>query len=135
MRTTRRIVLVTLCAVVAAQGVACTSKAAAPRPPSGSRNMIIRDEIVASNVRNAYEAVERLRPNFLRSHGPTSVRQSTGMRAKVFVDGTSMGGLDQLKGISAGQVESIEFLPAGDATIRFGTGYEGGAILVTTRKR
>jgi hypothetical protein len=125
-----------LCGAIATGGVAsCTSSGATARPPSTSRSVITRAEIDASNVSTAFDAVERLRPNFLRSHGPTSVRQASGPLARVYVDGSSMGGIDQLRGIAAGVVESIEYLPARDATTRFGTGHEGGAIMVLTRRR
>ena len=138
MGLVRRVLIGGLVAFVTACGLAgCKSSSEAPRAAaSGARNLITRDEITKSRVSTAYDAVARMRPNFLRSHGPTSSRQPRSeMYAKVYVDGSSMGGLDQLKGISATMVESIEFLPAHDATTRFGTGHEGGAIMVSTRRR
>jgi hypothetical protein len=50
-------------------------------PPSTTRtardpNVITREEIVASQATNAYDAVSKLRPNFLIFHGQTTMTGS-----------------------------------------------------------
>lgn len=53
--------------------------------------------------------------------------------ARVVVDGTPRVGVGALAEISAMMVREIRYLNAADASIQFGTGYDGGAILVFTR--
>ena len=55
--------------------------------------------------------------------------------ARVVVDGTPRGGLNELLRMSASEIESMRFLSAPEATIKYGTGYPGGAIEVTMRDR
>lgn len=83
------------------------------------------EEIAATNSLTAYEAVERLRPNFLRSRFYKPV---------VYVDNMRYGGLSSLYYILATDVEEIRFISAVDATTRWGTGHGGGVVLVTTKK-
>jgi outer membrane receptor for ferrienterochelin and colicin len=53
----------------------------------------------------------------------------------VVVDGARFGELEELRRIPAEDVERIHFLRGPDATTIYGTGYGGGAIEVTTRRR
>jgi hypothetical protein len=110
--------------------------------PQRQSNVITLAEIekVRAEFSDAYTLVQRLRPEYLRptrNAGSVRISQSQpdlGPRtAKVIVDGTPHGELDVLRQIPAAMVMEIRHLSAPDATTRFGTGYEGGAILVTTR--
>ena len=42
------------------------------------------------------------------------------------------GGVEELRSIRAEHVVEIRYMSASEATTRFGTGYTGGLILVTT---
>jgi hypothetical protein len=76
---------------------------------------------------DVYQAIGRLRPAWLRI-------SPQGASPVVVVDGSpQMGGLEQLRSFQAADVTALEYMSASDATTRFGTGYSGGAILVTTR--
>ncbi len=99
--------------------------------PRTSNNVITREELSALEVTTAYEAVERLRPHFLRGRGPTSIRNTQVTRPVVFVGGVRAGGPEALYRVLLTQVYEIRFLNAADATTRFGTDHAGGAILVT----
>jgi hypothetical protein len=50
------------------------------------------------------------------------------------VDGSSRGELDALRQLSIGNIETMRYLSAADATTKYGTGYPGGVIEVTTRR-
>jgi len=50
------------------------------------------------------------------------------------VDGVAIGQVENLVNVNAISVMEIRYISATDATTRFGTGYVGGAILVTTKK-
>lgn len=91
----------------------------------GNQNHIVQDELAALHQLSAYQAVERLRPRWLRSR--------LGRRAQVVVGGTPGQELNVLQTIRATDVREMRFISASDATTRYGTGYDGGAILVTMK--
>ena len=101
--------------------------------PGGSRNVLTAEEISRITVGNVYEAIEQLRPEYLRSRGAISFRSASAPRAAVYLDAVYFGTLASLRNIRATQVMLIEYLSASEATTRFGTNHAGGAILVTSR--
>jgi hypothetical protein len=105
--------------------------------PRYDRNRITLEEVTtkATDAKTAYDVVRRLRPQFLRSRPSGSVQNRAPVAIKVFVDGGFRGGLNVLNEIQAHNVIEINYLNGSDATTRFGTGYESGAILVTTGRR
>lgn len=108
---------------------------------SDGGDVITRETIDASRTSysNAYQIVERLRPQWLRKRsggGSNEMGMNQEMEGDivVYVDGTRIGGPQALRGIMADGVASIRFLNAAEAT-RYGTGHQHGAILVVTRSR
>jgi ABC-type uncharacterized transport system auxiliary subunit len=97
------------------------------------RNLITADEIAKSNATNAYEAVERLRPAFLRTRGSQSIQNQSPPTPMIYIDGMRYGPLQTLSSVPAIGIVSIQYLNAIEATQRFGFGNEGGAIMVTTK--
>lgn len=95
-------------------------------------NLIAADEIAdASAASSAYDLVQRLRPNFLRSRGKSAGGQPH--YATVYVDGVRRGGPDALRQVVGASVREIRYLSGPEATLRFGIDHEGGAILVTLK--
>jgi len=80
------------------------------------------------------EAISLLRPQWLRSR-PSRTPANPNPVVGVVIDGRVQSTREDLAQIPIGDVQLIEFMSAADATIRFGTGYGGGAIVVTTRGR
>lgn len=109
----------------------CAGGAGAGGSPGGVRrasNRIEAAELATVSELDVYGAIGRLRPAWLRT-GPQ------GALPEVIVDGSPQtGGLDGLRSFLAGNVSTLEYMSASDATTRFGTGYIGGAILVTTKR-
>lgn len=97
------------------------------------RNLITADEIERSNATNAYEAVERLRPAFLRTRGSQSIQNQNPPTPMIYIDGMRYGPLSTLSSVPAISIISIQYLDALEATQRFGFGNDGGAIIVTTK--
>jgi hypothetical protein len=96
--------------------------------------MITQDEIERVTAANAYDAVQMLRPSFLRARGvPSSVSGQPDL-AIVYLDGMKMGDVGQLQRIPTVGIVSIRYITAIDANQRYGRGHEGGAILVDTRQ-
>ncbi|HEX7048569.1 MAG TPA: TonB-dependent receptor plug domain-containing protein [Longimicrobiales bacterium] len=99
----------------------------------GSRDVLTAAEISEHpDIRNAYDAVQRLRPLFLRQRGQTSIRNYGADQIKVYVDGVQAGGIEFLRQINITAVKVIRYLDARDATTRYGPGHAGGVIEVTT---
>lgn len=105
--------------------------------PGGVRShstTITYAEVQGLNVPSAYEVVEMLRPQFLRTRGSASFADPTPIPAVVYLDGLKHGDTpESLKGIERTAIREIEYLDSREATTRYGTGHRGGAILVRTR--
>jgi len=135
-----RWLLVALLATVAVAPLAAQDKNPAKQPkPKRQSNVISQEEIdpIRTEVSTGYDIVQRLRPNFLRGRGPTTLTNTSAGPAapvpQIILDGAPRGDVDYLKQIPAMTIKEIRYLNASDASIQFGTGYDGGAILVKTR--
>jgi hypothetical protein len=100
---------------------------------ANSPNVITGDQIVASAQTNAYDVVSRLRPNFLKSRGRTTVYGQGSDYATVFLDGQSYGDLSSMRNIAASQISSIHFIRGTDAVTTYGMQYGAGVIDIRTR--
>ena len=135
---------VLMAALVVAVSSGCSSSGTsnkatgAPHAPSRQQDVITAAEIAerASEASNALQIVQKLRPQMLATRGRFSPADSTeaGGRPRVVVDGVAYGPIENLANLNAISVGEIRYLNATDATTRFGTGYVGGVILVTTKK-
>ena len=135
---------VLMAAIVVAVVSGCSSSgtsstpAGAPRAPSRQQDLITAAEIAerAADASNALQVVQKLRPQMLTTRGRFSPADSSeaGARPRVVVDGVGYGPIENLANLNAISVMEIRYISATDATTRFGTGYVGGAILVTTKK-
>ena len=117
--------------------VVCTACASgggggAPGTERGSSTRIIEAEILrlADSVNTAWEVVQRLRPQWLRSRGQVSVMSGEGDRPIVYVNNARFGEMIVLQNIEALSVREMRFVRAADATTRWGTGHPAGAIEV-----
>ena len=114
------------------------------KKPAKDRNRITLEEIEKSSALNGLQAVRSLRAFWLSSRGATSLRtdpsdQSITPVTKdqalvVYVDGVRRGGVGDLEQIPIEQIRELKFLPADEATTRFGAGHPLGAIEVLSRK-
>jgi hypothetical protein len=67
-----------------------------------------------------YDAIARLRPNWLAPHGTVSTSNQGSEAASVFVDGQLMGDITALRNITAYQVGSVHYYNVAEAGARFG---------------
>ncbi len=109
----------------------CATSEQSKGSKSSTRDLISAEEIANSTARNAYEAIEKLRPNLLRYRG--SRGRSVAIEPVVYVDNLRYGGMGALHDISSVTIEKFQYLKATDATTRFGTNHMGGAFVVTTK--
>jgi hypothetical protein len=102
-------------------------------------NMISFEEIdaIRDQATDLMTVVQRLRPQFLRPRGAASFGNNRSGKsvpvAQVVVDGVHRGDVQVLRQLSTQSVKEIHYMSAADATTRFGTGFDAGAILVITR--
>ena len=82
---------------------------------------------------NMYELIRSERPMWLQTRGSVSFQDPSASLPRVFVDGVEQGEPPALRRINPSDVEEAEFMSASDATTRYGTGYPGGIIRVSTR--
>ena len=132
----RRLHLLAL-AVAALPMLACSSGTV---QGTGDRYLITAEEIANVNVGNAFEAVERLRPQWFREQNQRSIsgggpgEPDIGTQGLVtYIDGIRAGGPDALRSIPASTVVEMRFLDPSRATAEYGTGHLFGAIQVLTR--
>ena len=111
--------------------LACSSGGA--RTARGSSNLITRAELNTLDLSTAYDAVQRLRPHFLRGRGSTSIRDPNPVLPVVYIAGVKQGGPEALQRVRVSEVSEIRYIGASDATTRYGTGHTGGAIEVILR--
>lgn len=115
--------------------VACAASSAPPAYHAAAavrRDMITAAEIVAARVADAYEAVARLRPEFLRRRGRVVGTMAAQPNVMVYLDELPYGGLETLRHIPLERVRLIRYLSPSDADMRWGGSHPTGAILVTT---
>lgn len=107
---------VALIAVAACGGT--TAGSGEPRP---DRDLITQEEIRSVPVTTVYEVIERKRPEFLRA-------ARGGATPNVYINGSRSGGISILRSIRADNVQSIRYVDAVDANLRYGLGNDSGVI-------
>ena len=124
-RTVRGVMAVALVLPI----VGCASSGTAG---GGSSDDITREDLETVSADNAMEVVSLMRPRWLRARPARTINDPTPV-VGVVIDGRPRGSLDDLAQIRRENIQRISFMSASDATIRYGTGFTGGAIVVTTR--
>ena len=124
----RRIRILLLLVSIVPMLSACASAGAGSGEGSRNPDVLLAEEIETQNFTNALEAVQRLRPQWMRRRGagPDPIM--------VYVDGVRFGESNDLQSIPISNVERLEWVDASTATQRWGTGNTAGAIAVTSRR-
>jgi len=114
--------------------LACSPPRLGPGEMNNSQ-LITEDEIVASRATTAYEAIQKLRANFLTYRGETSLDKSkSSPYPTVYLDGQEFGPIAILRTIPASQVSTIRLYRAWEATTKYGSRNMSGVIEVSTRQ-
>jgi hypothetical protein len=117
---------------------ACASGGGGATAARQNPNLISMEEIVESSASNAYEVIQRLRPNFLRTRGavhgtPGATNAVEMVDLVVYLNENRLGGSDQLRQISTTDIKEIRYFNSSEATTKWGTGHSGGAIQIVSR--
>jgi hypothetical protein len=134
---------ITGCGSSAAPGIA--SAGGGPKP---SATVITADEIAKVSVTNGYEVVQKLRPAMLSQRQVASAHGQGGVAADappikgtavesgqvvVYMDGTRLGGVEQLRQITASTIATLRYYSASEAQLKWGSNHPGGAIEVISK--
>jgi hypothetical protein len=122
--------LITLASAVVLAGGCASSTAASS---GGSRYVITETELANVREQSAYEALQELRPTFLRSRDPQTPTHQNPTPIAVFINGGRTEGAEVLRTIRANTVKEMEFYEPTGANTRFGTGHNGGVIAVALK--
>jgi len=123
--------VISIAAMIAGVALACS-------PPSTvggttrNPNVITREEIQNSNVYNAYDAVSMLRPQFLNSHGATTLSGSDTGYPRVYLNHIFYGDLQSMRALDARNISEIHYYKGTEAAPRFGLGNGSGVIEIIT---
>jgi len=109
------------------------SCASGSQGPARDRNLISAEEIEGTDLRTAYEVVERLRPLWLRSRGDRSTHLTT--EIVVYQDNTMLGDIESLREIPIELVDVIRSLDSAEAGRLAGLGsrHVERVIMIITR--
>lgn len=133
LTVTRRMLVGTMALLaVACGGRAPATTDSSPRAARSSSDRITHEEIEHGHWANAYDLIENLRPRWLRAHGPDTILGDP-VVVQVHLDGNRLGGVDNLRGISVADIESIEWFDPVSAAARWGADHGNGTIVVSTR--
>ncbi len=127
-----------LVAVAATIGCASRTPGESDTTPKPLRTNIVTAEEIAdthADVTTAYDALLRLRPNWMAPHGAMSSNTNISNYATVFVDGQLQGDINALRNVPAYYVAEIRYYDFTQAGARFGVrGGTTGAIEVIMKQ-
>lgn len=110
-----------------------TTTAVASAGTRGSRNLLTEADLMKSTARDALQAIQVLRPDWLRSRGSATSISGGVSEVVVYLNGQRFGGPEALTQFQPTALKEARYLSASEATNRFGTGHNHGAILLRTK--
>jgi hypothetical protein len=94
-----------------------------------SPNTITQTEIQElGDVVDAYTLIQHYHPRWLEKRGQSSIERPGDVI--VYVEHSRQGGPTTLRQVAVANVQKIEYLPPGEATMQYGSGHDNGAIRV-----
>lgn len=124
------------------------ARASGARAERPDRDVLTAEQIEETRGGNLYTVIQALRPEWLRTRGTGSMRETARGSAsgrggiqieqpaiptiRAYLDDSVLGDADALRNVDPGLVGEVRFLSPAEATHRFGAGHIHGAILVFT---
>jgi hypothetical protein len=100
---------------------------------AGRGSVLTQEQLAATNSQNLYDAIQKLRPDWLTSRGPVSATDPTPAVASVYMNGTMLGKIEYLREMRLLDVTEVRYWDAGRASARFGMGHPRGVIELSRR--
>lgn len=129
----RTVALRFLCLALLTVAVAACATTPATKTRT-DRNRITAEEVQQSQATDAYEVVQRLRPQWLNVRGGGSLTRGTGIL--VYLNSSRLGGVESLRQIEIETIQELEFYDQSKAVAMLsgiGSDAIAGAIIVHTR--
>lgn len=102
-------------------------------PTMRSSDFVGSSEVALAGGGTAYDVILRLRPQFLTARTAVISTDAYGGRPVVYLDGLRLGGIDELRTISASMIGEVRFLSPVMGSERFGRYHAGGVIAIRSR--
>lgn len=109
---------------------ACAAHRQARLQATPSHAVLTSADLNGKGFSTVLQAIQSLRGNWLEKHGTNSFRTPSEIR--VVLDGTELGGLDQLGTVPLASVVYIRHYDGVTATARWGVGHSEGVIYIST---
>jgi hypothetical protein len=119
--------------LICSLSLAACSSAAGTRSGSRDADRITLEQLAKVSADNAYDAVRALQPQWLDTRAQESMSSSNPISATVFLNGARAGDPEFLRTIQINSVQEMRFIPANQASARYGMGIGRGVIEVTTK--
>ncbi|GMV05918.1 MAG: hypothetical protein AMXMBFR53_21950 [Gemmatimonadota bacterium] len=130
-RSTR--LVIPLVVLLSAGVSACASSGGGRSRESGGGDMLMAEEMAEWASQDLFEVVRKLRPRWLQSRAPATARGRQSIA--IILDGVRQdGGPEMMRSFRAGDIGSVQFMNARDATTRYGTDMTGGALIILTKR-
>ncbi len=129
-----------LIATIAATGVACASSQVSPKPrsaPAYAHDVVTFDDLAQTreSAANLYEALERIRPTFVRPRMSGRAIRSPASAIDVFVNGGYAGDGSVLFTLHPAQIASVRMERRSQAFVTHGAALRGENVLYVTLLR
>ena len=111
--------------------VSCATASRGGERRSGSQSRLSDQELADTAELTLYDAIQRLRPFWLRARGNSVTRGPPPVI--VYLDNIRVGDASYLRGLRVDMVEEVSYVNATDATTRWGIGVSGGVIMVKSK--
>jgi len=98
-------------------------------------NIITSEELQGVSASNLFDAIRALRPQWMSSRSPTTLRPQAEGNIVVYMDRVRYGELEMLRQIPLGDVESVRYYSPSEAEGQFGLGHLQGAIQIVIRRQ
>jgi outer membrane cobalamin receptor len=135
MRVPTAVTAIALATLVACGGTQQAAMESGEAPsPEKQDNFITQAEIEQAHASSVYDAITKLRGNFLSNRGKTTILGTASSMPVVYLDAVQYGTVDALKSMSTTNVATIRLYRAWEAA-KFGPDKTGGVIEITSRKQ
>lgn len=94
-------------------------------------SVLSEEKLTDAHFLTLYDAIEALRPSWLKARGPDSIYNPTSVL--VYVDGNKFGEVGSLRSIDPASIRYVQFLDGLAASARWGLGHGAGVILVVSQ--
>jgi hypothetical protein len=119
------------CASGGSSAATASPQGSTDRPARRNSNTLVADDFKGLESLNLGDALQRLKPEWLRRGAARDPGRIAPDQLAVWVDDNRLGGADVLSGLSVQGVMSVRYYSGPEAQARFGNGNSGGAIHIT----